>query len=95
VTDVAQRFDLDLLDGEVVFEVDVQAAYLFKHPPLAWTTSMTCGPAIHCSTRQFRQRTGSCAPRWPAGSWWFHWHLPEMAIPAGADLLAAMRRALS
>lgn len=28
---MAQRFDPDLLDGDDVFEVDAQAAHLFKH----------------------------------------------------------------
>jgi len=31
---VAQRFDLGLLDDDEVFEVDAQAAHLFKHPHL-------------------------------------------------------------
>jgi hypothetical protein len=29
-----QRFDLDLLDEEDPFEIDAQAAHLFKHPYL-------------------------------------------------------------
>jgi hypothetical protein len=29
-----ERFDLDLLDEEDPFEIDTQAAYLFKHPHL-------------------------------------------------------------
>jgi hypothetical protein len=29
-----RRFDLDLLDDEDPFEIDVQAAHLFKHPYL-------------------------------------------------------------
>jgi hypothetical protein len=29
-----ERFDLDLLDEEDPFEIDMQAAHLFKHPSL-------------------------------------------------------------
>jgi hypothetical protein len=32
-----QRFDPDLLDEEDPFEIDAQAAHLFKHPQLAAT----------------------------------------------------------
>jgi len=53
VTDVAQRFNLDLLDGEDVFEVDAQAAHLFKHPHLGvddiydvWASDPLFYPAI-------------------------------------------------
>jgi hypothetical protein len=31
---VAERFDLDLLDDDDPFEIDAQAAHLFKHPRL-------------------------------------------------------------
>jgi hypothetical protein len=31
---VAERFDLDLLDEQDPFEIDDQAAHLFKHPQL-------------------------------------------------------------
>ncbi|MBB3040074.1 hypothetical protein [Hoyosella altamirensis] len=31
---MAELFDLDLLDGDDPFEIDVQAAHLFKHPRL-------------------------------------------------------------
>jgi hypothetical protein len=31
---VAQRFDPELLGDENVFEIDAQAAHLFKHPHL-------------------------------------------------------------
>ena len=58
----------DLLDpdflGEDPFEVDAQAAHLFKHPNLgmqtSWTswTSWTSGKAIRSSTPPSRQRTG-------------------------------------
>ena len=48
---VADRFDLDLLD-EVPFEVDTQAAHLFKHPHLGlhdvydvWTSDPLFYPA--------------------------------------------------
>lgn len=53
-----ERFDLDLLDEEDPFEIDAQAAHLFKHPHLESTISMTCGPVIRCSTRPNRPRTG-------------------------------------
>ena len=32
--DVDDLFDLDLIDDEDPFEIDEQAAHLFKHPPL-------------------------------------------------------------
>ena len=51
--DVAQRFDLDLLGDEDVFEVDAQAAHLFKHPHLGvddiydvWASDPLFYPAI-------------------------------------------------
>ena len=31
---MAERFDLDLLDDDDPFEIDAQAAHLFKHPRL-------------------------------------------------------------
>ena len=31
---IDERFDLDLLDAEDPFEIDAQAAHLFKHPHL-------------------------------------------------------------
>lgn len=34
LTRVPELFDLDLLDGEDPFEIDDQAAHLFKHPRL-------------------------------------------------------------
>ena len=55
---MADRFDLDLLD-EDPFEIDAQAAHLFKHPHLGlhdvydvWTND----PLF--STRRNRQRIG-------------------------------------
>jgi len=51
--DVAQRFDLDLLGDDDVFEVDAQAAHLFKHPHLGvddiydvWASDPLFYPAI-------------------------------------------------
>jgi hypothetical protein len=53
-----ERFEPGLLDEEDPFEIDSQAAHLFKHPHLGSTTSMTCGPVIRCSTRPSLLRTG-------------------------------------
>lgn len=93
--DVAQRFDLDLLGDEDVFEVDAQAAHLFKHPHLGvddiydvWASDPLFYPAIPpahwlmCAEVAGRVLVVPLAPA-------------RMAILAGADPLAATRRALS
>ncbi|MCV7198653.1 hypothetical protein [Mycobacterium angelicum] len=36
---MAERFDLDLLDEDDPFEIDAQAAHLFKHPRLGMVKS--------------------------------------------------------
>ena len=50
---VDERFDLDLLDEQDPFEIDSQAAHLFKHPHLGidditdvWTSGPLFYPAV-------------------------------------------------
>jgi hypothetical protein len=50
---VAELFDLDLLDEDDPFEIDVQAAHLFKHPRLGiddvhevWQSETIFYPAV-------------------------------------------------
>ncbi|MGH8908610.1 MAG: hypothetical protein ACRD0K_19455 [Egibacteraceae bacterium] len=54
----ADRLDIGLLDPENPFEVDDQAAHLFKHAGLALTTFTRSGTATPSSTRPSAQPTG-------------------------------------
>ncbi len=63
-------FDLDIPDEEDPFEIDLQAAHLFKHPHLGiddigdvWASDPLFDPAS-------LWRTGSCAPRSAGGCSW-------------------------
>ena len=51
-------FDLDQLEPTQPFEVDRQAAHLFKHPYLSIDDVIEVCIPIHCSTRPGRQHTG-------------------------------------
>ena len=44
---VAQRFDPELLGDENVFEIDAQAAHLFKHPHLGDPLFYPAKPPAH------------------------------------------------
>jgi hypothetical protein len=85
------RFDLDLLDDEDPFEVDSQAAHLFKHPHLGiediddvWANDPLFYPAKPPAHWLM------CA-RSPAGFWSFPWLQHATAIYAVADQSAATR----
>jgi hypothetical protein len=61
---VQERFDFSLLDENDPFEIDAQAAHLFKHPHLGiediedlWSSDPLFYPA-NCSTPPSRRRTG-------------------------------------
>ncbi|MHB2024893.1 MAG: hypothetical protein ACYCO3_16495 [Mycobacteriales bacterium] len=86
-----ERFDPDLLDDEDPFEIDAQAAHLFKHPYLGiddiadvWTNDPLFYPAkppahwLMC-------------PRSQAGSWSCRWHTHVTVILVGAARSAATR----
>jgi hypothetical protein len=55
---VDPRLDLDALDDDAPFEIDDQAAHLFKHATLASTTSTTSGDPTRCSTPPNPRPTG-------------------------------------
>ena len=52
------RFDLDLLDGQDPFEIDAQAAHLFKHPHLGVDDVEDAWASDPLFTRPSRWRTG-------------------------------------
>jgi hypothetical protein len=74
-----ERFDLDLLDEEDPFEIDTQAAHLFKHPHLGIDDIDDVWASDPLFYRPSRRRTGSCAPTSGAGCLWFRW-LPRAAV---------------
>lgn len=53
-----ERFDPGLLDEEDPFDIDSQAAHLFKHPHLGIDDIDDVWASDRCSTRPSRQRTG-------------------------------------
>lgn len=90
-----ERFDPDLLDEEDPFEIDTQAAHLFKHPHLGiddiddvWASDPLFYPAKP-------PRTGSCAARSAVGCSWCRW-LPHAArIRTAAARSAVTKHQLS
>ena len=87
-----ERFDLDALDEEDPFEIDSQAAHLFKHPHLGiddiddvWSSDPLFYPAKP-------PRTGSCVPRPADGYSWCRWLPPAAGTRAGAVRSAATSR---
>jgi hypothetical protein len=54
---VADRFDLDALDDDP-FEIDAQAAHLFKHPNLGLHDSYDVWVATRSSTQPRHRHTG-------------------------------------
>jgi hypothetical protein len=53
-----ELFDLDLLDEEDPFEIDAQAAHLFKHPRLGIEDIAKSGLPTLCSTPPNHRPTG-------------------------------------
>jgi hypothetical protein len=56
---VAELLDLVLLDEDDPFEIDEQAAHLFKHPGLGIDDIYDVWRSDPLSTRPSRRRTGS------------------------------------
>lgn len=86
-----QRFDPDLLDEEDPFEIDSQAAHLFKHPHLGiedidevWASDPLFYPAKPpAHWLMWLRSLGGC--------WWCRSPLLGTAIPAVAGRSAATR----
>jgi hypothetical protein len=55
---VAERFDLDLLGDDDPFEIDAQAAHLFKHPRLGIEDIREVWASDQCFTRPSHPPTG-------------------------------------
>jgi hypothetical protein len=90
-----ERFKLEQLDEEDPFEIDSQAAHLFKHPHLGSTISTMSGPVIRCSIQPNLRRIGSCAPRSAGGCSWSRWLQRAAGIQDGAVRSAATKRRTS
>ena len=75
------RFDLDLLDGQDPFEIDAQAAHLFKHPHLGVEDVWASDPLFYPAKPPAHWLM--CAEV-SAGCWWCRWHRHVTAIHSAA-----------
>ena len=88
---MAKRLDLELLDEDDPFEIDDQAAHLFKHPHRSlddirdvWVSDPVFYPA---KPPAHWLMVGRSAARF----WWCCWHRPATAIQPDAAPSAATR----